>query len=422
MTAEALRVVAVADTDSYVKWAASLIGTAPAGWAVSLVVLDTPVSVSDAQLRAALRGSGVDAAAVRRATFADLEKLLRETAPDAVLLAARGPLVRVLARGIAELEPRPVVVSGLPGISIPATRRALVYRVQCDLFVLHSHHEIRAFAELAALGDFDPVLALASLPFAHRAGERPRADAGDLVFAAQAKVPRERADRVQIAELLVRAAEADPDRRVVVKLRGWKGEHQTHAEADPYPELLDRLAAREGGIPQNLVMSTAPMSSALDDAAGLLTVSSTAAIEAVARGIPVIALDTFGVSDELINTVFAGSGLLGGEDDVIARAFRHPHDSWLRDNYFHDPSDDDWTELLAALVERRRTGLLPLRGPFQRRGGRIRDAWERKLVLGPMDRSLAGAVAYVAGVPLRAAVRAGQRVRRWATRPDTTVA
>ncbi len=419
MTAEALRVVAVADTDSYVKWAASLIGTAPATWSVSLVVLDTPVSVSDAQLRAALRGSGVDAAEVRRATLADLEQLLREIAPDAVLLGARGPLVRVLARGIAELEPRPVVVSGLPGISIPATRRALVYRVQCDLFVLHSHREIRAFAELAALGGFDPVLALASLPFAHRAGDRPTTDAGDLVFAAQAKVPRERADRVRIAELLVRAADADPERRVVVKLRGSKGEHQTHAEADPYPELLEGL---EGGMPPNLVLSTAPMSSALDDAAGLLTVSSTAAIEAVARGIPVIALDTFGIADELINTVFMGSGMFGSEDDVVARRFRHPHDSWLRDNYFHDPADDDWTDRLTELVARRRAGLLPPRSPFRRRGGRIRDAWERKLVLGPMDRSASGAFAYVAGVPLRAAVRAGQRLRRWVTRPDTTTA
>lgn len=419
MTTEGLRVVAVADTDSYVKWAASFIGTAPPDWAVSLVVLDTPVSVSDAQLRAALRGSGVDAAAVRRASLADLELLLAETAPDAVLLATRGPLVRVLARGVARLDPRPVVVSGLPGISIPATRRALVYRVQCDLFVLHSHREVRAFAELAALGGFDPVLALASLPFAHRTSERPAPDAGDLVFAAQAKVPRERADRIRIAELLVRAADADPDRRVVVKLRGSKGEHQTHAEDDPYPDLLDRL---EGGMPPNLVLSTAPMSSALDDAAGLLTVSSTAAIEAVARGIPVIALDTFGVSDELINTVFVGSGLFGGEADVVARRFRHPDDSWLRDNYFHDPSDDDWTDRLRELVERRRAGLLPPRGPYRRRGGRLRDAWERKLVLGPMDRTVSGGLAYVAGVPLRAAVRVWQRLRRILTRPDATAA
>ena len=84
------------------------------------------------------------------------------------------------------------------------------------------------------------------------------------------------------------------------------------------------------------------MARALDTAEGLVTVSSTAAIEAVARGIPVIALDTFGVDDKLINTVFVGSGLLGAEEAVIAREFRHPAPAWLDDNYFHDPAADDW--------------------------------------------------------------------------------
>ena len=82
-----------------------------------------------------------------------------------------------------------------------------------------------------------------------------------------------------------------------------------------------------------------------------MTVSSTAAIEAVARGVPVIALDTFGVSDELINTVFVGSGLFGGESAVIGREFRHPEPGWLDANYFHDPADDDCVAQLVTLVE-----------------------------------------------------------------------
>ena len=91
------RIVAVADTDSYVKWAAALLGPVPGA---ELIVLETELVVSAAQQRVALAGSGLER--VRRATFADLPGLLADA--DAVLLAARGPLVRVLAR----LASRPV--------------------------------------------------------------------------------------------------------------------------------------------------------------------------------------------------------------------------------------------------------------------------------------------------------------------------
>ncbi|MDN3310663.1 hypothetical protein QWJ90_06950 [Microbacterium oryzae] len=403
------RLVAVADSDSYVKWAAATLGAAD-GWRPELAVLETPLVASPAQQRAALRGSGVPEEAVTRTNLAGLLAHLRADPPDAVLLAARGPVVRVLARAAAELHPRPVIVSGLPGIAIPATRKALVYRAQCDLLVLHSHRERREFAALAAEhGDgVTQRFALATLPFLQERVEPGRPGGTDLVFAAQAVVPRERADRERVARLLVRAAAAHPERRVVVKLRAVAGERQTHDETDAYPELLAAL----GPLPPNLVLSTAPMADALDEAEGLLTVSSTAAIEAVAREIPVLALDTFGVSAEMINLVFAGSGLLGDEDDVIARRFRHADPRWRVDNYLHSAGDDDWRKVLAELVALRRAGVLPSRAPWDRRGGALRDAWERKQVLGPLDRSLSGTLAGVVGVPLRGLVRMAQRMLR----------
>lgn len=397
------RIVAVADTDSYVKWAAALIGGLTE-WDASLVVLETPLVVSDAQLAAAVSGSGLAAAQVSRATWDRLAASV--DGADAVLLAARGPLVRVLAREIAALSPRPVLVTGLPGISIPATRKAISYRTQCDLFVLHSRRECRDFDALARERGMPQRFALATLPFA-RGGIASGPRGTDLVFAGQAKVPAERADRVRIARLLRRAAEADPTRRVVVKLRAGAGEQQTHAERDAYPDLLAAL----GPLPPNLSTSTAPMREALDTAEGLVTVSSTAAIEAVGRGIPVIALDLFGVAPELINEVLAEAGLLGGEDDVVARRFRIPDSAWLEDNYFHDAAADDWDSRLIRLIEAREAGLLVPRAPLARRGGILRDAWERRTALGSHDRSVSGGIALALGVPARAAVRGARRVQ-----------
>ncbi|MGI6878118.1 DUF6716 putative glycosyltransferase [Microbacterium sp. gxy059] len=399
-----LRIVAVADTDSYVKWAAALLGASHAD--ARLVVLDTELAVSDAQLAAALHGTGLGVDRVERRSLDELPDAIRGA--DAVLAAARGPVARVVARTAGRQDPRPVIATGLPGISLPATWLALHFRRECDLFVLHSRREIEAFEALARERGIDQRFALATLPFARRAAHgRAAARGTDLVFAAQAIVPREREDRLRLAGILVDAARADPSRRVVLKLRGRPGEHQTHREDDALPDLVDEI----GGAPDNLVVSYAPMAEALATAEGLVTVSSTAAIEAAARGVPVIALDAFGVSPELINVVFEGSGLLAGADDVAARRFRLPHAAWLADNYFHDPRDDSWEYTLTALVHRRRAGELPPRPEPRAPGGRAREAWERRVALGARDETAAGRAAYAIGLPIRAVLRTWRRIR-----------
>ncbi|MEV4737755.1 MULTISPECIES: DUF6716 putative glycosyltransferase [unclassified Microbacterium] len=436
-----LRVVAIADADSFVKWSASLLGGVP-GIRPHLLLVQTPLTASVEQQRTALAGTGMPESAVTRLTFAETAGWLEGQRPDVVLLAGRGPFVRLLGRVIDRLSRRPVVVAGLPGMAIPAQRGALDYRRHADLLVVHSHREERAFAELGRRIAVTLPTALATLPFARprsrmlapdrarvlagptvpgatatllaerpdRAGDTEpravRAPATDIVFAAQALVPTGREERSEIAATLVRAAEADPRRRVVVKLRSRPGESETHLERDPYLELLP---ARR---PENLVVSYDSMAQALSTAAGLVTVSSTAAVEAVALGVPVIALDSFGVSKGLLNTVFVGSGLLGGRSEVVAGRFRHPHPDWLRDNYFHPAGESTWWNRVEELVALRRTGALPARTVPAPRGGSMHEAWHRASVLGREDRSLRGAAALALGVPATAAI---SRLRRGRT-------
>ena len=82
----------------------------------------------------------------------------------------------------------------------------------------------------------------------------------DLVFAAQAKVPAAREDRVRLLGWLVDAARRRPSRRVVVKVRARRGEAQTHDEAYDFAELLDDPAVREelgGSLPRTSSSRTA---------------------------------------------------------------------------------------------------------------------------------------------------------------------
>lgn len=401
MNAAGLRVVAIADADSFVKWAASLLDTIPQATG-HIVLVRTPLTVSSAQEQAALAGTRFGAADVTRLAHGQLEAWLAEREPDVVVVAGRGPLVRLVMREIDRLPQRPVVVTGLPGISIPAQRAAVSYRRESDLFLVHSHREQRAFCELALRLGIDLRIGLADLPFA---APTPRVGEGtDLVFAAQALVPRTTADRAVIAEILHDAALAYPDRRVVVKLRSRAGELETHHTRVPYEALLR-------DAPPNLVFSYEPMRTALATAEGLVTVSSTAAIEAMAMDVPVIALDTFGISKENLNTVFRGSGVFGGADAVIARRFRAATPLWRAQNYFHDPAESGWWDDVEHLVAERRRGGLPARMQAVRAGGPLRVAWDRKSVLGAEDRTVSGAAALAVGVPVRAAILAQRRLR-----------
>ena len=402
------RVVAIADADSYVKWAGAMLDAADVIDGRMLIVR-TPLTVSPGQQRAALAGTSIGrrepaARAVERVTHGELPTRLNALRPEVVLIAGRGPFVRLVQREVDGLPVRPVVVTGLPGISIPAQRGAVQYRQHSDLMVVHSLRERRAFAELSARLGAELRLGLATLPYARA---RARGAAGtDLVFAAQAIVPRALEHRRQVADLLVEAAIARPERRVVLKLRSRAGEAETHYERMP---LLDLLRDR----PDNLVVSYEPMGTVLESAEGLVTVDSTAAIEAIAMGVPVIALDTFGVHKTLLNTVFRGSGLLGGTDDVIARRFRQPHPLWARDNYFHAATDSTWWDQVEELVELRRRGRLPARLVPPPRGGVLHRAFERKSVLGHEDRSASGVIALAIGLPLAGGVlRARRRLHR----------
>lgn len=367
------RIVAIADSDSYLKWSAATLAATPADWQHEQWLVRSPIAPSADQIRSATDDP------VDRVTLPQLISRLYRRPPDVILLAATGPVVQaILSFGfLRRAGRRPVLVTGLPGISVPATERAIEFRAGCDLFIVHSHREVDEFAALAEKLRIPITFGLATLPFIRQAQEEADDSAGQsdpaqsdpvatprpertskIIFAAQAKVPEELADRQQV----LRSFAALPaDRRVVIKLRALPGEQQTHRERLPYPELWDDLVRTEGLDADRIGFAGGSMAEALADADGFVTVSSTAALEAIGLGVPILVLSDFGVSAEAINEVFIGSGCLGTLDDLAEDGLRQPRLGWLRQNYFHAPQDTDWTGRIAALVENRASGTLPAR-------------------------------------------------------------
>lgn len=401
------RVLGVVDTDSFAKWGAHLLAVAPEDWDTSVEVIATPRTASPAQLRSAFRGASVEPP--YPVSVDALVDRMAADPPDLLLVAAIGPVAELVIDLVhRRIGRRPVLVTGLPGISSPAKWKGVFHRARADLFVLHSHREVAEYEDLAEENGIAPHFALATLPFARTGAARPvlGAQPDSIVFAAQPSVPALLEERRAVVSWLVETAIAHPDLRIVVKTRAVRGEQQTHQERFAYPDLVPEDA------PPNLVVETGPMTEHLGRAVGLVTISSTAVLEAVAAGVPALTLTDFGVGRHLINEVFVDSGLEGTAGDLVAARFGSVVPAWREQNYFHPPADDDWAVRAAALMARRDLGTLVDRPAARRsRGGALRRAWERKVALGRDDRSLLGAVAWAIGAPVRAAKRTLRAVR-----------
>jgi hypothetical protein len=318
----------------------------PKAWSTRQVLITNPAAPSLDQINAASRGR-VETLSVPRLAH----QLLRER-PDVVLLACTGPVVEALTSlpMLTRDRRRPVLVTGLPGISLPTTVKAVRHRARCDLFVAHSHGEVAELTRLARA--YAPGLQIGLARLLFLVADRPPRSVparlqGDVVFAAQARLPEARTDREEVLRAL---AALVPAGTAVVKLRAGAGEQQTHREVWSYPDLWQDLVDRGEVEPGRIRFVTGSMTDALASARGLVTVSSTAALEAVARGVPIVVLSDFGVSAKMINIVFANSGCLGTLADLGSGHFRWPAADWLDRHYFHPATDDDWLTRLEDLA------------------------------------------------------------------------
>lgn len=355
------RVVAIADSESYLKWASRMLDSLGPDVDSQLWLLDTPIAPTAAQIAHALAGSSRAGATVPMLNRSELRARLESAAPDIVLAAATGPVVQQIAASAHRLSRRPGVASGLPGIGLPARAKGVRYRRDCDLFITHSHHERAAYLDACTKVGVPleltvtrlPLLSSPGLPraaFDTLAGETPPVP-DRLVFATQAKVPEHREERIAILQALADFRRAHPAAEAIVKVRSLPGEQETHHEEHTYLSLIDELLRSGEIVPGELSVAVGPMSEFLTPGAAVVTVSSTAALEAIDRGLQTLIVSDFGVSDELLNGVFEGSGILGTLDDLRAGRIGFPREAWLQENYFHPPSAD-MQRALAVLARR----------------------------------------------------------------------
>lgn len=329
LSVTAMTVVVLADTDSRWKW----------GLLTALQLF--PGSIATGMLLASANGPSArqlaDSGVAQEPTpvesvpeFVESDEL---AAADAVVLALPGGGVQAVLHGLARRWPkagrRPLVVSGYVGVVYEKHVEGLLMRSGSDVILANSPADAAAFRTLlAGAGAEADVVVPTVLPFLGTAGSaRAPGVPFTVTFAAQPGVPGARADRELVVRRLIRHAALHPEREVLLKVRARLGEHSTHREDHPYQVLGARIGVPR---PSNLHVVHGNMGDVLDRTDLLVTVSSTAAVEAMHRGIPTAILTDFGIRERLGNHYFIGSGCLTGFADLDAGARPVADTDWAR--------------------------------------------------------------------------------------------
>ncbi|MCP3755470.1 DUF6716 putative glycosyltransferase [Streptomyces sp. TBY4] len=254
---------------------------------------------------------------------------------DIVVLALVGGAVQAVLHGARALWPepgaRPVFVTGYVGVVYEKLADGLLLRHGADLVLANSRHDAERFrAVYEGVGAEAGAVVETALPFlepAHADTYEPvGSTAHRVVFAVQPSVPDARADRTYLLRRAAEHARLHPGREVLIKLRSRPGEHTTHLEELPYQRLAEQLP---GGLPSNCRLVYGNMGEVLDTTDLLVTVSSTAALESLHRGIPTAVLTDLGVRETLGNHHFLGSGCLASWTQLDAGLLPEPDPDWL---------------------------------------------------------------------------------------------
>lgn len=384
------RVTVVADFDSFLRAAAThALGLERLGASIRYdLVFARLGQVSDAQLA----DIGLASSVVRTRSMADVTSRAYLEQEDVVVLALSGLRTRrFLARfhrAFVGAKRRPVVVTLYPGLIFRFHLEGMTSRMGADLLLLNSPLDLRLYeTALGAMGLVNRnamCAGLALLPprMPPREARAPRT----VLFTGQPTVPEGREERRYVVASLIRKAREFPDAQWLLKPRHRRGETTLHRATFHYEDLLEDIARSER-IPDNFSVVHGPIGELFGITDLCLTVSSTAALEALQMGVPTRVLTDLGVHEHLGNHFFAESGLCAELDEVRPDAgWREPDPSWWSDRVSsaadHAPRVH---ERLASLLEAQRESDAALPPPYPRRFGHSasferyleeREGWE----------------------------------------------
>ncbi|MGW0758840.1 DUF6716 putative glycosyltransferase [Streptomyces sp. NPDC002814] len=338
-TSKPPRIAVLADSDTRWKWGALTAGRIAPGPSMETGPRgDTQVApaLSGFLLRGRatptarqLAEVGVQADSLREVTAVEFLRAMDQEEYDIVVLALVGGGVQAMLHGLKRIwegrPKRPVVVTGYVGVVYEKLADGLLLRHGADLVLANSRQDADRFRGVYdGVGADSSSVTEVALPFLGGAAYTGEHEPYTVVFAAQPSVPESRKDRTYLLDRLIQHARKHPEREVLLKLRSKPGEHTTHIEELPYQKL-----AQKTDLPANFRLVYGHMGEVLDRTDLMVTISSTAALEALHRRIPTVILTDLGVRETLGNHHFVGSGCLASWDQLDEGHRPAPDEEWV---------------------------------------------------------------------------------------------
>lgn len=321
-----MKALFVAAHDSQFKWAAA--ASKPFrdnGWSTVFFAPTEHANISEKQLGDA----GVDASEI---IFGDgLSHVGFWATHDAVFFLTPGGIseryIYALRNHIKE-DPtrRPIIVSAYVGMVIDGHVGGYVYRAASDLICVNSPYDHEIFSSAAReLGISTSNLVVTGLSIIGSETIPQRTGPiSKVVFADQIAIPASIPDRKVIYQNLLEYAWKHPARSVLVKPRHRPDEGSFHKGKYPPESFFSSMT-----VPSNLKIDYTPISELLPTTDLLLTVSSTAALEAIAQGARAAIIADVGVRENHGNHMFIGSGLIRTFAQICADDIGSPDPQWL---------------------------------------------------------------------------------------------
>lgn len=327
------RVLALGTFDSFIR-TASVIGRLFEAEGASLRIAALSASAKTGQLSTRqLRAGGLhESVPVLEAQALVASRLFRDASVVIAVIdggRARELFLACAAQDFSREPGRPIIAVASPGVALTEQVTGFMSRAPADILCFNAQGESALYAAAAAETGVDATNAIVTGLLGIERRARAAAPGRPLVaFFEQPVIPARRMQRTHLLAGLIDLAKRRPDADVVVKLRHARDETAHHPTRFHLEDLARDLFAR-GGRPANLAFSHEPAQQLLDRASLAVTVSSTVAVEAMARGVPTRIVSDFGVSEILGTTFFVGSGCFASLAELAPEMADVTRADWL---------------------------------------------------------------------------------------------
>ena len=328
------KVVFLFETDSQAKCVRSLVSAFETlEWQVRVICIQNFFTKSYSC------DKGVVESIIRTAPeYSTIERLFQEeTVRDSALIFSLCPswdntalVSRYVSSGCHRLSPRPLLASGYYGVSGGMDSTIYLPRMAMDYVFLPSPMDLQLCRKYPAFmcRNTHHVTGLPHVDIPAEPLSENLLGSSEIrvLFASQNLFPSTREERKYLIRSLMDFCRNHPGSRVVLKPRDTPGAFRSVHHGTVHDEEV----VREEAPPSNFTISYEPIEELLDETNLLLTISSTAAMDALVRGVKVgIVRDDVLCDPGYYYEYFEGSGLFMDFDMLNSLQFPEVNNEWF---------------------------------------------------------------------------------------------